>query len=89
MWAKNIERGENRFGNLAGGASRRILAAGDASGEETIAGRSGDTADEPAQRGDTFRGVASGAGLAAQGRLAGLRQRHDVKHRFHGPLGKW
>jgi len=88
MFGKNVKRGKNRLGNLAGGNPGRVLAAGDTGGEEMKARWSGDAADKPAERRDVLLRVEGTSGLASEDRLTGSRERHDVEHRVHTLGGK-
>src|SRR6266480_2946666 len=88
MCGKNLQRGKNGLGNLASGASRRVLAAGDAGGEEIITRGCGHAPNKPAECRDILVRVADGSGLATEDRLTGSRERHDVEHRVHGLVGE-
>ncbi len=82
-FGKNVERGKNGLGNLAGGNPGRVLAAGDAGGKKVKARWSGNAADKPAERRDVLLRVEGTSSLASKDRLTGSRERHDVEHRVH------
>ncbi len=85
---KNFHLGKDGLSNLASGASRWVIAACDAGGEDIITRWCGDTPDEPTECRDIFVRVASGARLAAEYRPAGAREGQDVEHRVHGLIGE-